>query len=86
MYHSFAPLFRRPSRTSLRDLIPSLIAVVRLQLSTRKKDYVIDALEPSVRDGLEALNEFFTDPEWVKVRFSPSSVMRAVGATGGREY
>ncbi|POY71841.1 hypothetical protein BMF94_5202 [Rhodotorula taiwanensis] len=38
-----------------------------MQLSTRKKDYVIDALDPSVRDGLEALNEFLTDPEWVKV-------------------
>lgn len=39
-----------------------------MQLSTREKDYVIDALEPGVRDNLEALNEFFTDPEWVKVR------------------
>lgn len=37
-------------------------------MSTRRKDYVIDALDPSVRDGLEALNEFLTDPEWVKVR------------------
>ncbi|GAA5956285.1 hypothetical protein JCM8115_001677 [Rhodotorula mucilaginosa] len=44
-----------------------------IQLSTRKKDYVIDALEPSVRDGLEALNEFFTDPEWVKVLHGANS-------------
>ena len=83
---SFLSSFRFPVPSCFRDLIPDPILVIRLQLSTRKKDYVIDALEPSVRDGLEALNEFFTDPEWVKVRFSPSSVMRAVGATGGREY
>ncbi|GAA5849606.1 hypothetical protein JCM8547_000509 [Rhodosporidiobolus lusitaniae] len=38
-----------------------------IQLSTRKKDYVIDALEPAVRDNLDQLNEFFTDPAWVKV-------------------
>ncbi|KAL8286391.1 hypothetical protein RQP46_004408 [Phenoliferia psychrophenolica] len=38
-----------------------------IQLSTRKKDYVIDALDPSVRDDLELLNEFFTDPSWIKV-------------------
>ncbi|BGP15799.1 hypothetical protein JCM10213_005719 [Rhodosporidiobolus nylandii] len=38
-----------------------------IQLSTRKKDYVIDALDPAVRDNLDQLNEFFTDPEWVKV-------------------
>ncbi|GAA5877680.1 hypothetical protein JCM3774_006640 [Rhodotorula dairenensis] len=44
-----------------------------IQLSTRKKDYVIDALEPSVRDGLEALNEFLTDPEWVKVLHGANS-------------
>lgn len=28
---------------------------------------MIDVLDPSVRDGLEALNEFFADPNWVKV-------------------
>ncbi|GAA6007664.1 hypothetical protein JCM10207_004833 [Rhodosporidiobolus poonsookiae] len=44
-----------------------------IQLSTRRKDYVIDALEPSVRDGLEALNEFFTDPEWIKVLHGANS-------------
>ncbi|KAK4704946.1 exosome complex exonuclease RRP6, partial [Phenoliferia sp. Uapishka_3] len=38
-----------------------------IQLSTRKKDYVIDALDPAVRDDLELLNEFFTDPSWIKV-------------------
>ncbi|BHF59344.1 Exosome component 10 [Sparganum proliferum] len=36
-----------------------------LQLSTRNKDYVIDAL--AVRDHLECLNEVFTDPGIVKV-------------------
>ncbi|GAA6027640.1 hypothetical protein JCM8097_007960 [Rhodosporidiobolus ruineniae] len=44
-----------------------------IQLSTRKKDYVIDALEPSVRDNLDGLNEFFTDPEWIKVLHGASS-------------
>ena len=39
----------------------------RDQLSTREKDYVIDAIDPQVRDSLEALNEFFTDPSWIKV-------------------
>lgn len=29
---------------------------------------MIDALDPSVRDDLELLNEFFTDPSWIKVR------------------
>lgn len=29
---------------------------------------MIDVLDPSVRDNLEALNEFFTDPAWIKVR------------------
>ncbi|KAM0754789.1 hypothetical protein T439DRAFT_309597 [Meredithblackwellia eburnea MCA 4105] len=38
-----------------------------IQLSTRKKDYVIDPLDPSVRDNLEQLNEFFADPDWIKV-------------------
>lgn len=38
-----------------------------LQLSTRRKDYVIDALDPAVRDALEGLNEFFADPNWIKV-------------------
>ncbi|GAA5885651.1 hypothetical protein JCM6882_007512 [Rhodosporidiobolus microsporus] len=44
-----------------------------MQLSTRKKDYVIDVLDPSVRDNLDSLNEFFTDPEWVKVLHGASS-------------
>ncbi|GJN89022.1 hypothetical protein Rhopal_001996-T1 [Rhodotorula paludigena] len=44
-----------------------------IQLSTRTKDYVIDALEPSVRDGLDQLNEFFTNPEWIKVLHGASS-------------
>ncbi|BGP39731.1 exosome nuclease subunit [Rhodotorula kratochvilovae] len=44
-----------------------------IQLSTRSKDYVIDALEPAVRDGLDSLNEFFTNPEWVKVLHGASS-------------
>ena len=44
---------------------------VFLKLSTREKDYVIDALEPSVRDELDTLNEFFADPSWIKV--SPPS-------------
>ncbi|SGZ28516.1 BQ5605_C027g10361 [Microbotryum silenes-dioicae] len=38
-----------------------------IQLSTRTQDYVIDALDPIVRDLLERLNEFTTDPEWIKV-------------------
>ncbi|KAK4051155.1 exosome nuclease subunit [Microbotryomycetes sp. JL201] len=38
-----------------------------MQLSTRDKDYVIDVLEPTVRDNLERLNVFLTDPSWVKV-------------------
>ncbi|SCV67433.1 BQ2448_5044 [Microbotryum intermedium] len=38
-----------------------------IQLSTRTQDYVIDALDPVVRDLLEGLNEFTTDPEWIKV-------------------
>lgn len=67
--------------TCLMQVRPGFLAGARLlapeltppdscltQLSTRKKDYVIDALEPGVRDNLEALNEFFTDPKWVKVR------------------
>ncbi|GAA5848393.1 hypothetical protein JCM9279_006552 [Rhodotorula babjevae] len=44
-----------------------------IQLSTRSKDYVIDALEPAVRDNLDCLNEFFTDPEWIKVLHGASS-------------
>ncbi|GAA5908673.1 hypothetical protein JCM5296_006007 [Sporobolomyces johnsonii] len=44
-----------------------------IQLSTRKKDYVIDALDPGVRDGLEGLNEFFTDPNWIKVLHGANS-------------
>ncbi|GAA5903805.1 hypothetical protein JCM8208_006584 [Rhodotorula glutinis] len=44
-----------------------------IQLSTRSKDYVIDALEPTVRDNLDCLNEFFTDPEWIKVLHGASS-------------
>lgn len=58
-----------------QDLLDSVGGTSRLtsetacsQLSTRTKDYVIDALEPAVRDNLDSLNEFFTDPEWVKVR------------------
>lgn len=43
------------------------------QLSTRSKDYVIDALDPGVRDDLEELNEFFADPTWIKVRFETTS-------------
>ncbi|BGO99413.1 hypothetical protein RTG_02115 [Rhodotorula toruloides ATCC 204091] len=38
-----------------------------IQLSTRKKDYIIDAIDPGVRENLESLNEFFTNPEWIKV-------------------
>ncbi|BGP24306.1 exosome complex exonuclease RRP6 [Rhodotorula toruloides] len=38
-----------------------------MQLSTRKKDYIIDAIDAGVRENLESLNEFFTDPEWIKV-------------------
>ncbi|SCZ93871.1 BZ3500_MvSof-1268-A1-R1_Chr6-3g08938 [Microbotryum saponariae] len=38
-----------------------------IQLSTRTQDYVIDALDPIVRDLLERLNEFTTDPDWIKV-------------------
>ncbi|GAA5957994.1 hypothetical protein JCM21900_004740 [Sporobolomyces salmonicolor] len=44
-----------------------------IQLSTRKKDYVIDALNPGVRDDLEGLNEFFTDPNWIKVLHGANS-------------
>ncbi|GAA5968740.1 hypothetical protein JCM11641_000716 [Rhodosporidiobolus odoratus] len=44
-----------------------------IQLSTRNKDYVIDALDPAVRDTLDLLNEFFTDPEWVKVLHGANS-------------
>jgi len=29
---------------------------------------VIDAINPGVRENLEGLNEFFTDPSWIKVR------------------
>jgi exosome complex exonuclease RRP6 len=38
-----------------------------LQLSTRRKDYVVDVLDPAVRDALEGLNEFFANPTWIKV-------------------
>ncbi|GAA5830737.1 hypothetical protein JCM11251_001059 [Rhodosporidiobolus azoricus] len=44
-----------------------------MQLSTRKKDYVIDVLNPGVRDNLDSLNEFFTDPNWIKVLHGASS-------------
>ncbi|GAA5963691.1 hypothetical protein JCM3765_003546 [Sporobolomyces pararoseus] len=44
-----------------------------IQLSTRKKDYVIDTVNPEVRDSLEMLNEFFTDPEWIKVLHGANS-------------
>ncbi|GAA5993109.1 hypothetical protein JCM5350_007220 [Sporobolomyces pararoseus] len=44
-----------------------------IQLSTRKKDYVIDTVNPEVRDSLEMLNEFFTDPAWVKVLHGANS-------------
>ncbi|GAA5904282.1 exosome nuclease subunit RRP6 [Sporobolomyces salmoneus] len=44
-----------------------------IQLSTRKKDYVIDAINPEVRDSLEVLNEFFTDPTWIKVLHGANS-------------
>lgn len=37
-------------------------------MSTRHKDYVIDVLDPGVRDEIEILNEFFADSSWVKVR------------------
>jgi len=29
---------------------------------------VIDTINPGVRENLEVLNEFFTDPTWIKVR------------------
>ncbi|KAM0787605.1 hypothetical protein ACM66B_003673 [Microbotryomycetes sp. NB124-2] len=38
-----------------------------MQLSTRDKDYVIDVLNPGVRDNLERLNVVLADPSWVKV-------------------
>ncbi|GAA6024428.1 hypothetical protein JCM11491_001731 [Sporobolomyces phaffii] len=44
-----------------------------IQLSTREKDYVIDALDPQVRDSLEDLNEFLTDPAWIKVLHGANS-------------
>ncbi|GAA5884176.1 hypothetical protein JCM16303_005955 [Sporobolomyces ruberrimus] len=44
-----------------------------IQLSTRKKDYVIDTIDPKVRDSLEVLNEFFTDPTWIKVLHGANS-------------
>ena len=37
-----------------------------IQLSTRNKDFVIDAL--ALRDDLECLNDIFTKPKVVKVR------------------
>ncbi|GAA5940043.1 exosome nuclease subunit RRP6 [Sporobolomyces koalae] len=44
-----------------------------IQLSTRKKDYVIDAINPGVREHLEDLNEFLTDPTWIKVLHGANS-------------
>ncbi|GAA6062191.1 hypothetical protein JCM10212_006472, partial [Sporobolomyces blumeae] len=38
-----------------------------IQLSTREKDYVIDTLDPGVREHLEIMNEFLADPSWIKV-------------------
>lgn len=51
-----------------------------IQLSTRKKDYVIDVLDPAVRDGLEDLNEYFADPSWIKVSSQEPFLLRRAHA------
>lgn len=38
-----------------------------MQISTREEDWIVDLLV--IRDELHALNEIFTDPKIVKVRF-----------------
>ncbi len=43
--------------------------VCLMQISTREKDWVIDTLVPEVREELSILNEVFTDPKVVKVRY-----------------
>ena len=52
----------------------SYIGLVSLmQISTRKKDWVVDTLKPWRRD-LQVLNEVFTDPNTLKVRYASNFV------------
>ncbi|EPQ54765.1 hypothetical protein GLOTRDRAFT_77494 [Gloeophyllum trabeum ATCC 11539] len=41
--------------------------VCLMQISTREEDFVVDCLEPSIREEMESLNEVFTDAQVVKV-------------------
>lgn len=38
-----------------------------MQISTREEDFVVDLIEPGVRELIPELNEIFTDPAVVKV-------------------
>jgi exosome complex exonuclease RRP6 len=39
-----------------------------MQISTREEDWIIDLLEPDLREEVGILNEVFTDPKIVKVK------------------
>jgi exosome complex exonuclease RRP6 len=39
-----------------------------MQISTRHEDWVVDVLEPEVRDSISGLNRVATNPNIVKVR------------------
>jgi exosome complex exonuclease RRP6 len=43
--------------------------VCLMQISTRLEDFVVDTLVPEVRAKMEELNEVFTDPKIIKVRW-----------------
>jgi exosome complex exonuclease RRP6 len=45
-----------------------------MQISTREEDWVVDVLEPEVRDSMASLNSVFTDPNIVKVAHSFESL------------
>jgi exosome complex exonuclease RRP6 len=42
--------------------------VCLMQISTREKDWIVDTLK--LRGELQVLNEVFTDPKIIKVRFA----------------
>lgn len=62
--------------------------VCLMQISTRKKDWIVDTLK--LRGELQILNQVFCDPRIIKVRLSPlkpelssSQLMHAPGAPRG---
>ena len=48
--------------------------VCLMQISTREEDWIIDLLEPDLREEVGILNEVFTNPKIVKVSLIKSVI------------